>query len=71
MSTIKIKIKEKSKAGKALRSFLEILKTQPGIEISEESPYDPEFVKKIKEAEKRGDYTEVDPNDVWGSLGLK
>ncbi len=37
----------------------------------EESPYDPEFVAMIKKAEKRGKYTEIDPKDVWGSLGLK
>ncbi len=35
MSTIKIEINERSKAGKALHSFLEILKTQPGIKVSE------------------------------------
>jgi hypothetical protein len=37
----------------------------------EKIPYNPEFVKKIKKAEKRGDYIEVDTNDIWGSLGLK
>ena len=53
--------------------MLEILETQPGIEVVNEdkSPYNPEFVKKIKAAEKRGSYKEINPNDVWGSLGLK
>lgn len=37
----------------------------------EESPYNPEFVKMVLEAEKRGNYTTLDPNDIWGSLGLK
>jgi hypothetical protein len=36
----------------------------------ETSPYDPEFVAMIKKAEK-GSSIEVDPKDVWGSLGLK
>ena len=38
---------------------------------AEESPYNPEFVKIVLEAEKRGNYTTLDPNDIWGSLGLK
>lgn len=73
MQTITIKINERSKAGIALQKMLEILKTQPGVQIVEEerSPYNPEFVKKIKSAEKRGSYKEINPNDVWGSLGLK
>jgi hypothetical protein len=73
MQTITIKINERSKAGIALKKMLEILETQPGVQIVEEerSPYNPEFVKKIKSAEKRGSYKEINPNDVWGSLGLK
>jgi len=73
MQTITIKINERSKAGIALKKMLEILETQPGVQIVEEerSPYNPKFVKKIKEAEKRGSYKEINPNDVWGSLGLK
>ncbi len=37
----------------------------------ETSPYDPDFVAMVKKAEARGNYTEIDPNDVWGSLNLK
>jgi hypothetical protein len=37
----------------------------------ETSPYDPEFVAMVKKAEKRGNYKEVDPKDIWGSLNLK
>ncbi|RYU90254.1 hypothetical protein EWM62_12040 [Mucilaginibacter terrigena] len=37
----------------------------------ETSPYDPEFVAIVKKASKSGNYTEVDPKDVWGSLNLK
>jgi hypothetical protein len=37
----------------------------------EESPYDPEFVEKIKKAEKRGEFKTINPKDVGGSLGLK
>jgi hypothetical protein len=37
----------------------------------ETSPYDPDFVKMIKKAEKRGNYKDIDPNNMWGSLNLK
>jgi hypothetical protein len=37
----------------------------------ETSPYNPDFVAMIKNAEKRGNYKEIDPKDVWGSLNLK
>lgn len=37
----------------------------------ETSSYDPDFVAMVKKAEKRGNYTEVDPKDIWGSLNLK
>ncbi len=35
------------------------------------SPYGPDFVAMIKKAEKTGNYKNIDPNDVWGSLNLK
>jgi hypothetical protein len=38
---------------------------------TKESPYDPDFVAMVKKAEKRGNYKEIDANDVWGSLNLK
>jgi hypothetical protein len=37
----------------------------------ETSPYDPAFVAMIKKAEKRSNYKDLDPTDVWGSLNLK
>jgi len=37
----------------------------------ETSPYHPNFVAMVKKAEKRGNYKEIDPNDVCGSLNLK
>jgi len=75
MQTITIKINERSKAGIALKKMLEILETQPGVQIVEEerSPYNPEFVKKIKESEeqiKEGKYKVVNTKDIWGSLEL-
>jgi len=75
MQTITIKINERSKAGIALQKMLEILKTQPGVQIVEEekSPYSTEFVKKIKKSEqqiKEGKYKVVNTKDIWGSLEL-
>ena len=28
-------------------------------------PYAPDFVAMVKKAEKRGNYKNVDPNDIW------
>jgi ABC-type glycerol-3-phosphate transport system substrate-binding protein len=73
MKTITLKINERSKIGKSFIAFIEAFsKEKKDIEIvQEESPYSPDFVEKIKKAEERGNYTEVNPNDIWGSLGLK
>jgi hypothetical protein len=56
---------------KALDVVFEVKKDK---KTNEESPYDPEFVKMILERTenvKNGDYVEVNPKDIWGSLGLK
>ncbi|SHG96398.1 hypothetical protein SAMN05444372_11252 [Flavobacterium micromati] len=67
-----ITVNKRTKAGKALLELAKLLSlNNKGVEIIEESPYNPEFVKKIIDAEKRGNYKTIDPNDVWGSLGLK
>ena len=78
MTTFTIKINERTKAGKAFRMLTEtFFKGAKGIEIiektdeKEDEVYNPEFVKMIKEADKRGNFTTVNPDDIWGSLGLK
>jgi hypothetical protein len=63
-----IQIKENSSQAK---SFIEYAKTLPFVKVEEESAYNPKFVKKIKDAEKNGKFTILDPNKVWESLGLK
>jgi hypothetical protein len=79
MTTLSIKINQKSKNGKA---FINLIQTSLSKneevnsvlfeeESSDESPYNLEFVKMVLEAEKRGNYTTLDPSDLWGSLGLK
>jgi hypothetical protein len=78
MTTLTLKINERTKAGKAFLAMTSsLVKESKSIEIvtssssKEESPYNPEFVAMIKKAEKRGNYITVDPKNIWGSLGLK
>jgi len=40
-------------------------------EIAEESPYNSKFVEKIKKIQKSTNRTEVNPEDLWGSIGLQ
>ncbi|OAB26278.1 hypothetical protein SAMN05444395_11334 [Flavobacterium fryxellicola] len=82
MTTITLKINERTKAGKAFLEMTNVLvKDSKGIEIIATGPnkttekkseiYNPEFVAMIKKAQKSKKRTVVDPNDIWGSLGLK
>lgn len=74
MTTITIETKDET-AITAVKALLHGL----GVSYSEkqvESPYAPEFVNKVKEAESRineGDYITVDSRKVWESIesGLK
>lgn len=87
MKTITLKINERTKAGKAFLEMTNVLvKESKGIEIistglnktvkKESETYNPEFVKMILERDadiKSGKIKciTVDPDDIWGSLGLK
>lgn len=85
MTTLTIKINEKSKKGKAFLAFaktffsdendVEIIKndSEKG-EKTEKTLYSKEFISKIKKAEeniKIGHTLTLNPNDLWESLGLK
>lgn len=71
MTSFTIELNENTKAGKTFVAFMEtFLKGKKGIRITE-SPYNAEFVKKIKAADKRADFTTINANDIWGSLNLK
>jgi hypothetical protein len=78
MTTLTIKINPRSKKGKAFLAFtksfvtndkdIEIIENE---DIENKSPYNPEFVAKIKKAEaeiKKGNTTRLNPNDIWGSI---
>ena len=78
-----ITINERTKAGKTLLELAKILSvSSKGVVIDEgvenelileeeKSVYNPKFVEMIKKAQKSKKRTIVDPDDVWGSLGLK
>lgn len=71
MTTITLKINERTKAGKALLSMLEFFtKESKGVEVIE-TPYDPKFVAMVKGSAASKKNKAVNPDDVWGSLGLK
>ena len=86
MTTLTIKINERSKKGKAFLEFaktffdegkdVEIIESDSKKSKKEESLYNPEFVKMVleRDADIRSGKSKcitVDPDDVWGSLGLK
>jgi len=64
----------------ALKAYLEEMnitfevKKPKSSSKKEDSSYDPEFVKMIlerTESARKGNTITIDPNDLWGSLGLK
>ena len=76
-----IKINEQTKTGKAFMAMfdsffknvegIEVVETKSKKALTEESPYNPEFVEKIRKAEaniKLGKTTRLNPNDIWGSI---
>ena len=70
-----ITINERTKAGKTLLELAKLLSVNDkGVEINDESPYNPEFVEKVLKAEqniKEGKTKTIDLNNLWESLGLK
>ncbi|WP_432673165.1 DUF2683 family protein [Flavobacterium sp. SM2513] len=55
---------------KTIRKAKKEIKVKSSVE-TEISPYNPEFVKMVLDAAKSKNRTTIDPNDIWGSLGLK
>lgn len=75
MTTITIKINERTKAGRALKDLIELFsKEHKGVEIisdDKKTSYNEEFVEKIKKAEediKKGKTTRLDPENIWESI---
>lgn len=70
MTTLTLKINENSEKGKALLAFLKAFSKdnhQKDVELVEEpkSPYNPEFVAKIKQAEKEDGIELPSDKDIW------
>jgi len=68
MTTITIKINERSKKGKA---FFEIIKSDDKKPKKRKSIYSDAFIAKMKKAEKNiknGDVTRLNLDDIWGSI---
>jgi arsenate reductase-like glutaredoxin family protein len=62
-------IQAESKKAKALKQFLKAFGIDFKVEQTpEESPYDPEFVKKILKARNENGGKVIDPSNLWGSL---
>ena len=81
MTTITIKINERSKKGKAFLEFaktffaegkdVEIIKSNDKKPKKEKSIYSDAFIAKMKKAEeniKNGDVTRLNLDDIWGSI---
>ena len=81
MTTITLKINERTKAGKAFLAMtsslmkdsksIEIVASKPSLEVIEKSPYNPEFVEMILNRYKNLDKTKLtrmNPADIWGSI---
>lgn len=82
---ITITINERTKAGKIVLELAKMLSvTNKGVSIDSElnktavtvterkkDTYNPEFVKMILKSSKSKKRTVINPDDVWGSLGLK
>jgi DICT domain-containing protein len=80
-----ITINERTKAGKIVLELAKMLSvTNKGVRIDsglnkttvtaiegEKDTYNPEFVKMILKSAKSKKRTLINPDDVWGSLGLK
>lgn len=70
MTTITLKINEYTKAGKALLSLLEFFtKESKDVEVVE-TLYGPEFITMVKKSAVDKKRKEVNPDNVWESLGL-
>ena len=72
MDTIIIQAEPKKK--KALLAILKAFDIPYEVKKVADVPYDPAFVKMVlerRESAKEGNTTLINPNDLWGSLGLK
>ena len=72
MTTITLKINERTQAGKTLKALFELFsKENKGVQIiSHKNNYSSDFVAKIRRAEKQ-ESIKINPDNIWESLELK
>jgi ABC-type Fe3+ transport system substrate-binding protein len=70
MTTITLKINEKTKNGKAFLALAKVFyEDNKDVElITDKSPYNPKYVAMIKNSAKQKTGKIINPNDVWASL---
>ena len=71
MSTITLKINEKSKAGKALKALIDVLagSNEQIVEIlPEKDTYNKTFVKKVLDSYSNDKRTRIETKDLWKSI---
>jgi uncharacterized protein YggU (UPF0235/DUF167 family) len=71
MSTITIKIDEKSKAGKALKALIDVLagSNDKVVEIiTNKSSYDKKFVDKVINSFNNDERIKIERKDLWDSI---
>ena len=61
---VTVTIKEDSKQAKA---FIELLRTLPFVEFHD-SPYNSEFVKKVKDSYEKDKRTHINTENIWDSI---
>lgn len=67
-------IETEGQMAEQIKAYLQEMKVSFKTKPTDEKPYDPEFVKMVLErAEnaKKGNTIQINPKDLWGSLGLK
>lgn len=69
MTTITIKINERTKVGKALMTLIETFsKEKKGVEIISDDAYNPEFVKKVLNSHKNDKRISIQTDKLWESI---
>lgn len=69
MTTITIKINERTKVGKALMTLIETFsKEEKGVEIISDDTYNPEFVKKVLNSHKNDKRIAIETEKLWESI---
>lgn len=69
MTTITIKINERTKVGKALMTLIETFsKEEKGVEIISDDSYDPKFVEKVLNSHRNDKRISIETDKLWESI---